>query len=62
MRFTINDVNRLCDDFLERNLKGKCVGCRLSEELAKPVSKRSKPFLKRVESRTRKLRENAPVV
>lgn len=61
MRFTHNDVDRLCNDFLERNLKGKCVGCRLNEELKKPVPKRSKSFLKRIESRTSKLRVQTEV-
>ena len=62
MRFTHNDVDRLCDDFMERNLSGKCAGCKLNEELKKPVAKRAKTFLKKIEARVRKLRSNAPVV
>ena len=61
MRFTHHDVDRLCNDFLEQNRTGKCVGCRLNDELKKPVAKRSTTFLKKIEGRVRKLR-HAPVV
>ena len=60
MRFTDRDVDALCDQFMSSGSKGDCLGCKLHEQLLKPVAKRSKTFLTRLEPRVKKLRDSRP--
>ena len=57
IRISELDAHSLCNDYMHRNLTGNCSGCRLLDELDKPVKERSKAFLKRIEPAVIRLRK-----
>ena len=51
------DIHNLCIDHVAKGLTGVCQGCRLFNELDKPVKERNKAFLKRIEPAVLRLRK-----